>query len=219
VELFEAVSPYTMTTAEAIYALADAVRYTIRHEIPGAVVECGVWRGGSMMTVARTLLEAGRSDVELYLFDTFQGMSAPTEADFCWTGERADDLLAGEARDESSVLWAQATLVDVRAAMEATGYPSERIHYVEGRAEETLPAAAPDQVALLRLDTDWYESTKHELLHLYPRLAPGGVLILDDYGWWRGAAQATHEYFGEHPPAPLLVRVDDGGTRIAVKPH
>ena len=69
------------------------------------------------------------------------------------------------------------------------GYPRERLHFVEGRVEETLPGHAPDRIALLRLDTDWYESTRHELVHLYPRLAPGGVLIIDDYGWWRGAAQ------------------------------
>jgi O-methyltransferase len=147
-----------MTTPDAVYALADAVRYTVAHAIPGAVVECGVWRGGSRMAVAKTLLEAGRFDVDLYLFDTFEGMSAPTDIDVCWTGERAGDLLA---------------------------------------------RTPPDG---------------HELVHLYPRLAPGGVLILDDYGWWRGAAEATDEYFREHPPAPLLVRVDDGGTRIAVKP-
>jgi hypothetical protein len=208
----------TMTSPEAVVTLAAAVRHVVSRGIPGAIVECGVWRGGSMMAVASTLLDMGRSDIDLYLFDTFSGMSAPTERDVnIRSGQTAESLLAADPDRQGSLLWASAGMDDVSAAVASVGYPRHHTHLVPGMVEETLPAHAPQRVALLRLDTDWYESTRHELIHLYPRLQPGGVLIIDDYGWWRGAAQATDEYFAENPPAPLLVRVDDSGRRMAVK--
>jgi hypothetical protein len=105
----------------------------------------------------------------------------------------------------------------VRAAVLSVGYPEEKVHFVQGPVEETLPEHAPAEIALLRLDTDWYASTKHELVHLYPRLAPGGVLIIDDYAYWRGARQAVDEYVNENELPLLLVRIDHG-ARVAVKP-
>jgi hypothetical protein len=102
--------------------------------------------------------------------------------------------------------------------MDSTGYPSDLINYVEGKVEETIPVNAPDQISLLRLDTDWYESTKHELIHLYPRLVEGGVLIIDDYGHWQGARRAVDEYIEENNLPLLLCRIDYTG-RITVKQH
>jgi O-methyltransferase len=218
IDLYREVAPYTMTTPEAVVALVHAVRHLVAAGIRGAIVECGVWRGGGMMAVANTLRELGETDVDLYLFDTFEGMTAPTAEDVHWDGRRAAEMLEREPTEDDSTLWARARLDEVRAAMESTSYPSSRIHLVQGPVEETLPDRAPDEIALLRLDTDWYASTKHELVHLYPRLVPGGVLILDDYGCWRGARQATDEYFETHGSAPLLVRIDESGVRLAVKP-
>jgi O-methyltransferase len=213
--LYRRVGPYTMTTPPRVYALVRAVEYVATRGVPGAMVECGVWRGGSMMAAALTLLRLGISDRDLYLYDTFAGMPPPSEADTTRSGERAADLLA--QGDESSHIWAIASLDDVRAAVLSVGYPEERIHFVEGLVEETLPETAPAEISLLRLDTDWYRSTKHELEHLYPRLAPGGVLILDDYGYWQGARRAVDEYLAENGLALLLNRVD-GTARSAVKP-
>jgi O-methyltransferase len=215
VELCSRVGAYTMTTPPRIYALARAVEYICARDIPGAIVECGVWRGGSMMAAALTLLRLGVTDRELYLFDTFAGMTAPSDEDVRRSGERAADLLAAERAD--SDIWAIASLEDVRDAVLGVGYPAERIHFVKGPVEDTLPTSAPEKIALLRLDTDWYASTKHELLHLYPRLALGGVLILDDYGYWQGARRAVDEYLAEHNVALLLNRIDNTG-RIALKP-
>ena len=214
-DLYRQVGPYTMTTPPRVYALVRAVEYVVARGVPGAIVECGVWRGGSMMAAALTLLRLGDQERELYLYDTFAGMPPPSEADTTRSGVRAADLLAQE--DEDSHIWAIASLDDVRAAVLSTGYPERRIHFVEGLVEETLPAHVPDGIAVLRLDTDWYESTKHELEHLYPRLAPGGVLILDDYGHWQGARRAVDEYLAEKEISLLLNRVD-GTARIAVKP-
>jgi hypothetical protein len=214
-ELYRRVDSYTMTTPPRVYALVRAVEYVVARGVPGAIVECGVWRGGSMMAAALTLLRLGVTDRELYLYDTFAGMPPPSEADTTRSGVRAADLLAQE--DEDSHIWAIASFADVRAAVLSVGYPEQRIHFVEGLVEDTLPAAAPEEIALLRLDTDWYESTKHELEQLYPRLAPGGVLILDDYGHWQGSRRAVDEYLAENRISLLLNRVD-GTARIAVKP-
>lgn len=218
IDLYREVAPYTMTSAEAVYALAGSVRHVISNQVRGAIVECGVWRGGSMLAIARTLLDLGRTDIDLYLFDTFEGMPEPTDKDVRWTGETAEALLARAPKNEDSGVWARAPLDQVQQVMRSVPYPESKVHFVQGKVEDTIPERSPAQIALLRLDTDWYESTRHELVHLYPRLAAGGVLILDDYGWWRGAGEATDEYFRENQPAPLLVRIDDEGRRVAVKP-
>jgi O-methyltransferase len=131
------------------------------------------------------------------------------------TGEHAADILATRGR-EDNVFWARAPLELVQQNIGSTAYPSALVAYHKGKVEDTLPDLAPERVALLRLDTDWYESTRHELVHLYPRLASGGVLIIDDYGFWRGARQATDEYFRESGAKILLNRIDATG-RIGVK--
>jgi O-methyltransferase len=214
-ELCRRIAPYTMTTPTRIYALVRAVEYIVSRSVPGGLVECGVWRGGSMMGVALTLLRLGVTDRDLYLFDTFAGMTDPGEQDFDNTGERAADLLAESSRDAH--IWAVASLDEVREAVSTVGYPAERIHFVQGPVEETLPENAPGEIALLRLDTDWYSSTRHALVHLYPRLPSGGVLIIDDYGYWQGARRAVDEYLQENNVAVLLNRVDST-ARLAVKP-
>lgn len=220
VRLWRSVAPYTMTSPDCVRLLADAVRHVVATGIPGAVVECGVWRGGSMMAVAGTLCDLGCTDRDLYLFDTFTGMTDPTDKDVHRTGRQAAAMLADEARADpaASLLWARAPLDGVRHALASTGYPPSRLFFVRGKVEDTVPSHAPDEIALLRLDTDWYASTRHELVHLYPRLVPGGLLIIDDYGVWHGSGAATDEYFEQHGPRPFLCRVDDGGARLAVKP-
>jgi len=210
------VRPYTMTSPERIRALCSATRYIEEAGIQGAIVECGVWRGGSMMAVARTLMSRGAPDRDLYLFDTFEGMSEPGVHDVATTGESARELLGRASRTEEDLVWCYAPIERVAQVMSLTKYPERRIHLVPGRVEDTLQAAAPGQIALLRLDTDWYESTRHELEQLFPRLSRGGVLILDDYGHWQGARRAVDEYLREHQVKLLLHRIDYTG-RIGVK--
>jgi hypothetical protein len=107
-------------------------------------------------------------------------------------------------------------LEEVRSNLVATGYPLDRVRFVKGIVQDTIPAAAPEVIALLRLDTDWYDSTAHELLHLYPRLVPGGVLIIDDYGEMPGQKEAVDEFCQRNGINLLLNRIDSSG-RIAVK--
>ena len=145
-EIVRAVRPWTMTGPDKVYALIQAVRYVTRHRIPGDVVECGVWRGGSMQAAARTLLSVGDTSRELYLFDTFDGMPPPSDRDVRRSDERtAAELLAEEER-EQSIVWAVASLEDVREGFGQIPYPSERVHFVQGRVEETIPAAAPERI-------------------------------------------------------------------------
>lgn len=215
----ELVRPYTLTSPERIFALCAAARYIVAAGVPGAIVECGVWRGGSMMAVARTLLELGAGDRQLYLYDTFEGMPPPGDKDVDYRGEPAAARMARSDPADQRSVWAQASLEDVRANLGRTGYDPGRIVYVPGKVEETLPGAAPATIALLRLDTDWYESTRHELVHLFPRIAPGGVLILDDYGHWSGAREAVDEYLQERGIHLLLHRVDYTGRAAVVPPR
>jgi O-methyltransferase len=213
-EIMRAVRPYTMTGNDKLHALITATRYIHRYQIPGSVVECGVWRGGSMQAVARTLDRLGDHARDLYLYDTFEGMTEPTDKDLRYDGKAATNLLA--SADKKSWVWAEASLEDVQAGFETVPYPSERIHFIKGPIEDTVPAEMPDEIAILRLDTDWYESTAHEFEHLYPRLVSGGVLVIDDYGHWQGSRQATDEFLDRTGERLLLLRADSG--RVAVKP-
>ncbi|MFJ8756038.1 TylF/MycF/NovP-related O-methyltransferase [Streptomyces cyaneofuscatus] len=213
-DIIRAVKPYSMTSPERLNAFILATRYIARHNIPGDIVECGVWRGGSMQACARTLLSVGEDERELYLFDTYEGMTPPTAEDLRRDGRPAQELLDAQGKDRP--IWAVASLEDVQAGFENVPYPKERVHYVRGRVEDTVPAQAPEQIAILRLDTDWYASTKHELEHLYSRLVSGGVLLIDDYGYWQGSRQAVDEFLDKTGERLLLLRMDEG--RIAVKP-
>jgi hypothetical protein len=209
------VDPFTMTSFERRASLLGAVEHVVKHRIEGDIVECGVWRGGSMMAVALALMARGDTSRHLYLYDTFEGMSEPTEHDRALSGESAQAQLDRTERDHP--LWAVASLDDVKATMAQTGYPADRIHYVQGKVEDTIPGTLPaGRIALLRLDTDWYESTLHELNHLYPRLSKHGLLIIDDYGHWQGARRAVDEYFAASAEPVFLHRVDYT-ARLVVK--
>ena len=212
--IIDSCRPYTMTSLERMASLHDAARYVAINNIPGALVECGVWRGGSAMNMAMTILGCGASPRDLWLFDTYSGMTKPSERDVDVYGRTATAKFEKMTQGERK--WLDASVDDVRENMRSTGYPVERVHLIEGMVEETIPSRAPEQIALLRLDTDWFDSTKHELEHLFPRLTAGGVLILDDYGHWQGARQATDEYFARHGLNPLLFRIDYTG-RMMVK--
>lgn len=170
-----------------------------------------------MMAAALTLMAGSDAKRGLYLFDTFEGMSPPGAFDVSVDGQAAAALLTSPRTTDPESPWCYAGIDDVRAAMRSTGYPMERIHYIQGRVEDTIPANAPARIAVLRLDTDWYESTRHELEHLYPLMSPGGALILDDYGHWAGCRKAVDEYFCAHGIKLMLNRIDYTG-RIAVKP-
>jgi O-methyltransferase len=217
IALYDAVAPHTLTSPERVAALAELVRYTVSSGIEGAFVECGVWRGGSMMAVARTLRALGVETADLYLFDTFGRVPAPSKRDVTFTGESAASFVSRCARAAGGSPWTTASLQEVHNNLESTGYPMDRVQLVSGRVEETIPEQAPPTIALLRLDTDWYESTRHELVHLYDRVARGGGILVDDYGQFRGAREATDEFLSTLSYSPYLHRIDYTG-RLFFKP-
>jgi len=206
--IIKAVEPYTMTGTERTHALIRAVRYIVHCGIPGDFVECGVWKGGSVMAMALTLLQLNTQDRDLYLFDTFQGMTAPGDRDVDYRGQSARALI-----DQVRCIASKEEAVGV---VTGTGYDPSRIHVIKGPVEETIPSQAPESISLLRLDTDWHDSTRHELVHLFPRVVPRGVIILDDYGHWQGARQAVDEYMAHNNIPVYLHRIDYTG-RIAIK--
>ena len=213
----EAVRPFTMTSSERIWSLVKAVDYVVSQPVPGDFVECGVWRGGSVMAMARRLGELGAADRTMWLYDTYEGMTAPTEADV----EASSGLTARQLLDETEVgdgnnVWCVAGIDDVRANVASTGYPMDLIRFVQGDVALTLQESVPDRIALLRLDTDWYESTRAGLEILYPRLELGGICILDDYGHWQGARKAVDDYFDQQGFRPLMHPIDFSG-RVFIK--
>lgn len=216
VALVESVRGFTLTTPERIHALHHAVRYLQSNGIEGDFVECGVWRGGSMMVAAKTLLTLGDTARTLWMYDTFEGMTAPTEHDVSLKGAKATEKFAKKKTGDDSSTWCLVSQEEVEQNVKSTGYPADRMKFVKGKVEETLPAIAPDRIALLRLDTDWYESTLHELNTLFPRLVPGGVLIIDDYAEWQGARKAVDEFISVNK-VPLLLNRVDSTARMAIK--
>ena len=216
-QLIREVKPFTMTSPERIYGLLAAVRYLEMNGISGDIVECGVWKGGSMMAVVKALLARKSTERELYLYDTFAGMTAPSNRDSSkferkTTQESFDSMQEGDG----TCKWCFSSLEETRRNVTSVGYPEGKIHFIKGPVEETIPKTIPDRIALLRLDTDFYESSKHEMVHLFPRLVSGGVLLLDDYGHWEGQRLAVDEYLSEHKIPLLLNRLDYAG-RIGTK--
>ena len=247
--MWEEVRHYTMTSPERGYALYQAVRYLCKSGLAGDIVECGVWRGGSCMLAAKTLLACARAgegvggeppgtarpaanDVtagekppgttnrRIWLYDTFAGPTEPTDADkIAWSGRGVRERWEADRRGEATnFTWWAVARDQVAANMLASGWPEAQTLLVEGDVLHTLEIRRPVRIALLRLDTDWYESTARELAVLYPLLVPGGVLIIDDYGHFEGARRAVDEYFSPASGRHILLNRVDYTGRIGVKP-
>ncbi|MDC7239713.1 MAG: macrocin O-methyltransferase, partial [Spirochaetales bacterium] len=194
---------------ERAYAVYSAVRHIHRRGLDGDFVECGVWQGGTCMLMALTLMELDAPLRNIWMYDTYEGMTLPTEEDrIASTGQAVSERW-------SEGWWAAGTDL-VRSHLELTGYPMNRFSMIKGDVCETLDRDRPGRTALLRLDTDWYASTQKELEVLYPTLETGGTLIIDDYGHFSGSRQAVDEFFHSDPKAPLFQRSDYTG-RMAVK--
>ena len=216
IEEYKMIEAYTATSIERVYALKSAITYIIKNKIKGDFVECGVWKGGSCMLMAKTLVNEGEKERKIWMYDTFDGMTEPTDDDCeIETNVSGSDLLKNTPKNTDKFnMWAYAPLEMVKKNMKKTMFPEECIHFIEGKVENTLSKVKPQNIALLRLDTDWYESTKCELEQLYPLLSIGGVLIVDDYGHFSGAKKAVDEYFSKTNVKPLMNRIDYSGRLI-----
>lgn len=220
---WEKVKPFTMTSRARGYALWQAVHHVLDQDIRGALVECGVWRGGSAMLMILAIqakMATGARPRNVVLFDTFDGMTEPGPQDQDLQGSTAAELMQGsKGQRVAELVQARASLDEVRAAVAATGYDMRLVRLVAGDVRSTLHEVNTLGLALLRLDTDFYDSTMTELQVLYPRLAEGGLLIVDDYGHWQGCRKAVDAYFNENSDGyrrPMFWAVDYTG-RAAVK--
>lgn len=218
IPIFEGCRRFSMTSAERMYAIFQAIQFIVRADIPGDLVECGVWRGGSMMVAAKTLLTLGDLTRKLWLYDTYEGHPAPEfNVDMDIWGDQAFEHWR-QATNNGEGKWAFVSLDEVRRNMESTLYPMDQIHFVKGLVEDTMPEYMPNRISLLRLDTDWYRPTCHELQHLYPRISQHGTLIIDDYGHFQGARKAVDEYFLQQG-CPILLQRVDYTCRLGIKTH
>ena len=211
------VGEFTLTNKERLQGLFLGVNYVVDNNIEGDFVECGVWRGGSSMAAALTFMSRKQTNRKFWMFDTYDGMAETTALDLDKDGFLASDILKRSDKSNPRSYYCAASFEDVEANMKATGYPMQNIQFVKGKVEETLLLEIPNKIAFLRLDTDYYTSTKAEMEILYDKLVPGGVLILDDYGHWQGARKAVDDYFDIKGKKPLFSFLDYSGV-IAIKP-
>lgn len=207
----------TMTSYERLWTTLMACKHVMDRDISGAFVECGVWRGGNALLAAWVFRMHG-ANRRVYLLDTFQGMTAPTERDKRVADGSSARAIFLQNQKITHNEWCYASLEDVKNNFAEAGLLSDNVTFVQGDVCKTLEDERnlPHRISVLRLDTDWYESTKKELDILYPRLSVGGALLIDDYGHWAGAKEATDEYFHLHNNRPFLQYVDYTG-RAAVK--
>lgn len=216
--LCQKVGMFVQGSPENVVNTMHAVEHVVRSGVHGSIVECGVWKGGSAMAAILTLERLGCHDRHLYLYDTFEGMTRPTEYDVDYDGVLAIDQFRKLQTGPDSSSWNAISLDEARRNVLSVRscIPEENIHFIKGKVEDTIPGTAPGSISVLRLDTDWYESTRHELVHLYPLLRSGGVLIIDDYGHFKGSRRATDEYLATLEASPALFRIDRT-CRVCIK--
>ena len=206
----------SMASPSRLIATLIATKYACQSKIEGDFVECGVWRGGNSI-IALQIINKFKENKNIWLYDTFEGMTKPSKHDYeNDTGKNAIIEYNQNKRAENSN-WCYASIEDVKENIKNFKF-NAKINYIKGDIIKTLEnySNIPEKISILRLDTDWYESTKKELEILYPKLSVGGVLIIDDYGHWGGCKKAVDEYFKENGKRPLLIPSDYTG-RIAIK--
>ena len=201
---------YSMTTSIRMWALLQSAKEVLKKKIKGDFVECGVWRGGNIILL-KNILEQHKIKKNVYGFDTFQGMTEPTRHDVDTENNSASILMKKTSKnDQEFSIWAYSSLEKTKKNIYKNIKSKKNLKLIQGKVEDTLVIKenVPKKISLLRLDTDWYESTKVELEILYPLLQKGGILIIDDYGHFKGCRKAVDEYFSKHKKKPMLHYVD-----------
>ncbi len=213
-ELFKEVRPYTLGSKYKLFALYQSISYVLNNEISGDFVECGVWRGGCPMLMG-LMCQKYNVSRKVWLFDTFAGMPRPDEKDYMITSvsQSAQSIWNKQSINSNSSKWCLAPEEEVRDNLLKVGLDISQFIFVKGLVENTIPCEGLNEISVLRLDTDWYSSTKHELLHLFPIVVNGGIVIIDDYGSWAGSKKAVDEFMTAEPGI-LLNRIDRSGYII-----
>lgn len=184
------VLPYTMTGEARVIALYNILEKVHLQNIEGDIVEVGVWRGGNIRGAVGFFKSMGETRRSFWLYDTFSGMTPPSDVDIDYCGATAESQM-----DKIKCL---ASIDDVKEVVLSVPHSGFSINFVEGDVRKVLldsDTILPEKIAVLRLDTDFYDSTKIELEVLWPLVSAGGFLIVDDYGHWKGCKLACDEYF------------------------
>jgi hypothetical protein len=184
------------------------IDWIAQENIPGNFVEAGVYKGGIIMAMALKCKQLGL-DRKIYAYDTFSGMTQPVSC----IDVNIHNIPASHLMDKSNIQYSEdiyctSGLEETKSNVETTGYST--VTFCQGDIVQTAIETIPSQIALLRLDTDWYESTKFELDHFEPNVVSGGFVIVDDYGHWRGSRRAVDEFLEEHPQQ--LTSIDYSGV-------
>ncbi len=205
----EIVNPYSMTGTERISELYRSLEQIRLNNIEGDIVECGVWRGGNILGIIEYLNFHKIENKNVWLYDTFTGMTPPEDLDIDLNNNHALSVM------HLPEVLAFSPIEEVKRNLSTSSFDKNKIKFIIGDVSETLLNSEniPEKISLLRLDTDWYKSTKDELIYLYPKLEKNGVLIVDDYGHWRGSKTAVDEYFSEMNIL-LMEKIDYTGIKI-----
>lgn len=198
---YRQVRRYTMSSNARLRALHAAVEQVMQRQVPGDIVECGTARGGSAALMGLALQRAGDSR-RLWVFDTFEGMPEANANDPDYEHARH---YTGSCRGE---------LAEVRLLFDRLGL-LERTSFVQGLFQDTLPRTATGPISVLHLDGDWYDSVMVCLERLYDQVSPGGIIQVDDYGYWAGARKAVDDFFRQRGIAPPLQYVDYSGRQFS----
>ena len=207
----------SMCSTQNLQQTAIACKYIALNDIPGDFVECGVYKGGNALIAAK-IFDMYKINKKVYLFDTFTGMTKPTKYDLRTSDKKPMLFKYLSLQQKNHTDWAYTSIEEVKENFKKVNLLKDNVIFVKGEVEKTLNQHIniPKAISFLRLDTDWYKSTKKELDILYSKLVFGGILVIDDYGYFDGARKAVDEYFKKHPPAPFLSLIDNG-ARIGVK--
>ena len=209
---------YSMCPPAAHWSIIQSINYISKKKITGDFVECGVFKGGNLILMNHIRNRLNLNN-KIFAFDTFEGMSEPTTYDKDLKDVPADKTF--EIYKQSGEKWCYGSLEEVKKNISLfdKNY-AQNFNFIKGKVEETLKINdnLPQTISLLRLDTDFYESTKIEMEILFPRLVKGGILIIDDYGHWKGSQKAVDEYLDLKNNFHFLHRVDYG-TRLLIKDY
>ncbi len=216
--IWEKTSSYSLLNKGKLFTIINAVDYLEKSAIKGDFVQTGVYQGGSVMMVLFRLKELKSVSRSFFLYDTYEGMPEPTKYDVSFFGQKAIKKYNKVKLGKSSVgsNWVNASLEEVKKNIKLANYPLNKLHFIKGKIEDTIPKTIPKKIAFLHLDTDFYESTKHSLQYLYDLVVPGGIVIFDDYFHWQGCKKAIDEFI-EKRKEPIFLNRIDYSSRLIVK--
>jgi hypothetical protein len=220
-EKIEIVRQHTMLPYTRLYSLYDQAVYCETEDIPGSFVECGTWKGGAVGLMALANLAHGQARRHIHLFDSFVGIPEPDEAvdgpKAINEAKQAGGGTQGRLEALTGLYESAGTLEDNRQLLEVTiRYDPGYLHYHQGWFQDTLPrkAGQTGEIAILRLDGDWYASTKVCLEYLFHRVVSGGFVIIDDYGRYDGCKKAVDEFLRSEGIRTYLHRIDSEGRYL-----